>query len=418
LHHSTIADITSARNAGKNSGKKMNCKLPVLKGERTLKKINTIAKTVLVPMLLSGFAGCSMTRNVTLVYPPGYSGAGAQSSGSKKAAKTARKGKIILKAFKDNRTVKDKIGHMENAFGKDMGSRILTDDDVVQWVTRAIKFELKKRGFEVMPDTNPPALLSEPVLSGTLIKAYTTSYFTYQGDVEFTADFTLGSTTLLTKHYFGNGDNGTFFVAKAEGFGGALSLALQDAAGNLAKDIDKTLASRKIMSAEPEKSVFSKPDSLHLSPAMNEMKVNFDSICGLNQDVFVISGKRSPDLLMKRISEQDSVFKKLYLKRLNVDPNEKGDVFVFVEIYQNGSMGRDSVVKSYIGDTLLEQQIVNTIKRIPYRALRAGTDTSMVVYKIHFEKKRNNQGRIAIGILMLALSFFIIWILPGMIRTY
>jgi hypothetical protein len=232
---------------------------------------------------------------------------------------------------------------MQNSFGADLGSRVVANNNVSIWATKAIRFELKKRGIQVTIDTNSHPSSLVPTLSGNLIKVYGISYFTYQGDVQFTIDFNMGDTPLLSKMYVGKGSCPEGFLITGEGFGCALSLALEDAARQLAKDVEKILAAGKVTQPpEPEKETNPKPDTVAQAVMKPVRFINFDSICGLNRELVFISGKRKPESLVGYLSGLGTEIESFHAKRLEKNPKEYGDVFVYVEILQDASIATRS----------------------------------------------------------------------------
>jgi hypothetical protein len=345
-------------------------------------------QATLVSFAMIGLAGCAMTRNVTLTYPPSAPVRDIQKPTAKKVQIESNKPHIVLKVLRDNRATKDRVGAMDNALGSELpNTRVLANNDVIGWAGKAIEFELEQKGFPVTLDTNLPLSSSDPILCGNVVKVYAISYLTYEGDVQFTIELKMGDSPLLNKMYLGHGSCGKNDLITGEGFGCALSLAMQDAASQLAKDVEETLATGKAPPPEPLKVTNPKPDAVAQAAVKPAHTINFDSICGLNRELVVISGKRTPESLVKYLSIPGSEIQGFHAKRLEKNPNEYGDVFVYLEILQDASVSADSVVKSYVNDSVLEKQIVESVRKASFRSFGKEPDTTKAVYKIHFEKK-------------------------------
>ncbi len=101
-----------------------------------LKCLSSVAGAFLASVLLSG---CALTQDsISLAYVP-------QTNAVPVAGASAVSVKVDIT---DSRSIKDRVGAKKNGFGMDMAA-IISNDDVVETVKRAVHAELSDRGFKL-----------------------------------------------------------------------------------------------------------------------------------------------------------------------------------------------------------------------------------------------------------------------------
>ncbi len=151
---------------------------------------------------------------------------------------------VVLQPFTDQRRRTDKfsIGEVRNGWGVPT-AEVVADSDVVEWVMKGIETELAAKGVRVVRGGQPSAP-DLPVLAGDVLTVYTTAVFVYDGKVELAVTLRQAGREVLQKQYAGSGGAGLVWAATADSYGESLSIALQDAARNLAPDVVTSMGRR------------------------------------------------------------------------------------------------------------------------------------------------------------------------------
>ncbi len=191
-------------------------------------------------VLLAG--GCAFgDRTVTLAYPPpAREGGVAVAAPAAPPLQTA----VVLQRFADQRrrTNTFSVGEVRNAWGIPT-AEVVADSDVIEWVMRGIAAELAANGVRALRPGDPSGP-DMPVLAGDLLTVYATAVFAYDGKVIFSVTLRQAEREVLQKQYTGSGGAGVVWAATAESYGESLSVALQDAARQLATDVVTSLGPR------------------------------------------------------------------------------------------------------------------------------------------------------------------------------
>lgn len=189
-------------------------------------------------------AGCAFgTRQPTLIYPPaaepGVSGV-AQAAPQPAAKNVA----IVLNAFGDQRSDKKGVGTVRNGFGM-RTAEVIPTNSVPQWVTEAMRTELKNAGYTLASE--PPASGAPPgsvAVNGDVLNAFCDVYFTYTGQVSLLVKANRDGKVLLDRHYSGEGSAGLNVAATEESYAQSLALALSAALKKFVADLDAALQAR------------------------------------------------------------------------------------------------------------------------------------------------------------------------------
>lgn len=200
-----------------------------------------------VPVALASIlclTGCAFgTRQPTLIYPPASNSAETSVA---HAAPTppAKNIQIVLTPFTDQRSNKEVVGTVRNAFGMKTADVIPTNS-VPDWVFQGIRTELQNNGYTVISGTsgNNPAS-PNIVVSGEILNVYCDMYFSYTGQVSLIARVSRDGKELLNKHYAGEGSAGLAVAMTEKSYAQSLALALSSALKRFVSDLDRSLASQ------------------------------------------------------------------------------------------------------------------------------------------------------------------------------
>lgn len=201
---------------------------------------SSIFRHVISVLCLLGVSACAFgDRRANLSYPPAESDdeVAVVSTAQAREATRASRGMIILAAFSDRRPDKKIVGHVRNGFGIKT-AEVLAQNDVREWVEKAIAWELENAGYEVTREAPEGASESAAVLSGDVVRVYCDAYFSYDGEVILQAVLTKNGEILSDRSYSGQGSVGLNWAATAESYAQSLALALQQALIQLLSEIN------------------------------------------------------------------------------------------------------------------------------------------------------------------------------------
>ncbi len=174
-------------------------------------------------LIVSQFAGCAFgTRHPLLSYKPV-----STSSGPRNVT-------VFVDNFKDERTEKNVIGHVRNGWGLKTAD-VVTDTNISQWVTDALKSELGNAGYIVAKDR------TELTAGGEILNVYCDSYMQYEGKVDLEIMLKKGDQVLLNKKYSGKANNFNW-AATAKSYGLTVEQSLQSAMRQIISDINNLTA--------------------------------------------------------------------------------------------------------------------------------------------------------------------------------
>ena len=184
--------------------------------------------------------GCAFgTRHVTLVYPPEQKEV-TKALGPKAAeaspAPAVTSESIILLQFADERSEKRLIGEVRNAYGMRTAD-VVTEGNVAEWVTEAMKMELEKAGYNVTKVESLSSPTTGPVVAGEILTVHCTALWSYEGEVSFYARVHENGKEIFKRRYTGKGSVGLNMAATARSYGSSLSLALASAVRSFLADL-------------------------------------------------------------------------------------------------------------------------------------------------------------------------------------
>lgn len=217
-------------------------------------------------LLAFGLAGigCAFgTRQVTLTYPPDV-----KIDGSVVQAETTIKDpngiKIAVRTFRDERSNKTTIGEVRNGYAMKTSDAI-AQNDVAEWITGALAYELKAEGFEVIAD-EASFSTATAIVSGDVITVYCTALFSYEGEVSFYGSITENEAEIHRNRYTAQGTAGMNWAATSASYGKSLGDALQKAAKAFVIDIKQEISKPSIQVATKELTNALEPLSVETVP--------------------------------------------------------------------------------------------------------------------------------------------------------
>lgn len=143
-------------------------------------------------------------------------------------------GSIYVNDFMDSRADKDQgiIGEIFNGYGIKCGE-IEQPSSVTDWVTNALKSELKNAGYEVVDSKN------NMVISGEIIGLSASNCYTYQATVFLKLNVVKNGAAVLDKTYKGESNKLDILqFSYSKGIEEALTGSLQQAIKQIIEDIN------------------------------------------------------------------------------------------------------------------------------------------------------------------------------------
>ena len=184
-----------------------------------MRKFRSFTILVLITVMASG---CAFgTRRPTLEYT---SVIPARSSNN-----------ITLKVgqFEDNRPDKNIVGNVRNGWGIKTAD-VITDTNISEWITNALKSELKNAGYTIV-DAN---VGNE--LRGEVLKIYCDAFLNYEGEAMIKVVLKKDNNVLLDKVFSGKATD-LNWAATAKSYGTILQRSLQQAMIQVVAEVDRVL---------------------------------------------------------------------------------------------------------------------------------------------------------------------------------
>ncbi len=187
----------------------------------------------------SWLSGCAFVgREAKLRYPPLQEGQAV--APAPPAPAPAPGAPAVAVVVTDGRPdPRNRVGNVRNGFGMVTAS-VTTADDVAAWIKGALEAESQAQGLRVVPSPDGGASLAAQVA-----KVECDAFFEYGASVMLSTQLTTGGAAIHSGSYTGQGSAGTNWSATEESFSLSLSLALRDAARQIAADVKKALPAPK-----------------------------------------------------------------------------------------------------------------------------------------------------------------------------
>lgn len=195
-----------------------------------------------IALLVLGAASSSLSacafvgREAKLRYPPLQEGQAVAPAPPAPAPDAPAVAVVVTDGRPDPR---NRVGNVRNGFGMVTAS-VTTADDVAGWIKGALESELQAHGLRVVPSAGGGASLAAQVA-----KVECDAFFEYGASVMLSTQLTTGGAAIHSGSYTGQGSAGTNWSATEESFSLSLSLALRDAARQIAADVKKALPAPK-----------------------------------------------------------------------------------------------------------------------------------------------------------------------------
>lgn len=128
---------------------------------------------------------------------------------------------VVINSFEDNRK-SARLGSIRNFYGMPI-IKLVTDDNITQWVTNALKLEMENAGYMITDHCHGNAY----EIGGKLIKAYTTSYLLYHGRMMIEVIVKKGEEEIFRKTYMTKENNGINWLSSGYSCSKTLTINLQ-----------------------------------------------------------------------------------------------------------------------------------------------------------------------------------------------
>jgi hypothetical protein len=142
---------------------------------------------------------------------------------------------VHILPFRDQRFDKDIVGYMRNAYGM-RTAKVVTETNISDWVTNALKAELANAGYTVL-DSKPESATIE----GQVLHVFCDAYLMYEGKVEVELTLRRGSDVLLQEKYRGTTQE-LNVAGTSRSYALVLQKSLQNALRDAIRDIDNQLS--------------------------------------------------------------------------------------------------------------------------------------------------------------------------------
>jgi hypothetical protein len=190
-------------------------------------------------------SGCAFgTRHPTLVYPPDDYPVGSPGYVAPARAEPDRRPrtasvKVVLKPFADVRADTRLVGTVRNGYGMRTAD-VVPGNSVPDWVTEAVRKELRDGGYAVASDETAGDE-SSYVVSGDILDVFCDMYLDFSGRVSLAIRVRKAGNEVLNHQYHGEGNAGIVVAAASKSFAQSLALALASAVRQFVADLDRTL---------------------------------------------------------------------------------------------------------------------------------------------------------------------------------
>ena len=127
---------------------------------------------------------------------------------------------ILVEDFRDERIDKNVIGHVRNGYGFKTAD-VVTETNIAQWVTDALKAELGNNGYIVVKDR------VDLSTQGEILSVYCDSLALYEGKIDLEVSFKKNDQVIFERKYRGSASNMNW-AATSNGYGTTLQNTLQE----------------------------------------------------------------------------------------------------------------------------------------------------------------------------------------------
>ncbi len=317
--------------------------------------------------------GCSSEiTSVSLPYP-----SEAASSDERSVDTTGPRDAIVVEEFTDKRRITDSLLLKRGLRFQD-SSQVSLSQPLGPWITDEIRRELTRRGMAVI---TARAGTRAPVLSGTVISASARANVNYyMADLSMRIRLDRGDETLL------NCRDSTGITRPGElpptgpGVAATMSLALDEAVSGIADTVAAVLGIAPEVVDTPD----SREDDIDSVPIAYDRGF-LDSICELNKILYVVEGARTAKSIYEHLQGKEAIFYQYQRQRLDQSLWIFGDLYLLMGIDEAGQVTHVTKLKSTVGDTVLQNQVIRRLREIPFNPAPEGSGPTAVVYRVRFE---------------------------------
>jgi len=143
---------------------------------------------------------------------------------------------VSVNAFEDVRENVHFVGVNRNVYYMPI-VKIITEDNVSEWVTNALKLEMSNAGYSIVNDPFIPAY----EVKGVLLEAFTSTYFIYHGKMQITISVQKDSKEVFAKTYLTKESGGINWFARNKSCAKTLELNLQEICKQFINDFNATV---------------------------------------------------------------------------------------------------------------------------------------------------------------------------------
>ena len=139
---------------------------------------------------------------------------------------------LKIEEFEDKRPDGQQVGALRNLYGMPI-VKIVTDDNIPNWVMNAFKIELTNAGYSIANADSSPDYLIE----GKIIKAFASTYFIYHGRMTIEISLKRGEDIVFQKVYETKKDGGVNWIGQSSMCAETLKYNLQEICKRFEEDI-------------------------------------------------------------------------------------------------------------------------------------------------------------------------------------
>lgn len=143
---------------------------------------------------------------------------------------------LKIEDFGDERSEGQKIGAFRNGLGMPI-VKIITDDNIPGWVTKALKVELNNAGYSIINEGSPDNYLIE----GKIIKVFAHAYILYHGRIDVQISVKKNNRLIFQKVYMSDKNGGINWFPLTSVCANTLKRNLQIVCKNFINDINHYL---------------------------------------------------------------------------------------------------------------------------------------------------------------------------------
>lgn len=346
--------------------------------------------------------GCSSEiTSVSLPYP-----SEAASSDERSVDTSGPRDTIVVEEFTDKRRITDSLLLKRGLRFQD-SSQVPLSQSLAPWITDGIRRELTRRGMVVI--TARPGTQA-PVLSGAVISASARANVNYyMADLYLRIRLDRGDEAILNRRDSTGITRPGELPPTGPGVAATMSLARDEAVSGIADTVTAVLGIAPEVVDTPD----SREDDIDSVPITYD-RGYLDSICELNKTLYVVEGARTARSVYDHLEGKEGIFYQYQRQRLDQSPWVSGDLYLLMGIDEAGKVAYVTKLKSTVGDTVLQDQVIRRLKEIAFDPAPEGSGPTAVVYRVQFEllDAGVNAAAVTLRVLVSVLTVLMLLNLP------